>query len=378
MLTPVNSDSINTETKPPRPFRALIAASGTGGHLLPAVYIAQALRRRAPEAEILFVGSGKPLEGEIIDKAGFSRRAIRIVGLKHRGIKGAFEFLGLLPSATLEVWSLLREFSPHVVIGVGGYATVLPIILGRMRGVRTWIHEAERRPGMANYALSFIAERVSVAFHDAAIPCASKKVFTGQPVRSEIAAMRSEEREVPSPPRHLLILGGSQGAQALDQLGEVLAPWFGSIGLKIYHQCRAENQAALTSAYQASGVLHRVESFIQDLVPAYRWADLVLCRAGAGTIMEIGVVNLPTIFVPYPHAQGNHQLANARVLADVGKAVIEEEGEDFTVRIRRAIEKLIDPHEYMAMKARPLVGRPVDAADEIARRCVSRLDNDSD
>ena len=345
--------------------KILIAASGTGGHLFPAVDIAKAFKKLVPNCEVEFVGSGRYLEAEIIDKAGFKRHIIDIVGLKQRGIMGMIQFLRLLPKALFQGWHIISEFKPDLVIGVGGYVSVLPIVLAWLRGLPTWIHEAERRPGMANKFLAYIAYRISVAFKDAKVPCLSKVVYTGQPVREVFKEIAKEEKFI-DVPRNLLITGGSQGAKAIDLVAQKLADYFKEHNLNIRHQCRSENMEAIKEAYSQKNINAEVFDFIEDLPATYRWCDLIIARSGAGSTMEIGVINRPAIFIPFPFAQGNHQLKNAQILADAGKAIIVEEGENFAERLKSALDTLLNPENYHKMREIHYESRSLNAAESIA------------
>lgn len=356
-------------TDPNEAPRILIAASGTGGHLFPALYIALAFQRADPRARIAFIGSGRPLEAKLIDSRGYTRHVIRTVGVMNRGLRGVVEYLLTVPLAVLETQRILRQFSPHIVIGVGGYVSVWPVVLGRLGGAFTWIHEGELKPGLANWLLSLVAHRTSIAFEQARMPSWARVVYTGHPVRPELRDL-SCDWERGAVPRRLLVMGGSQGAQAIDEACEALSAKFISWGFEIMHQTRPENVDRLKASYEKAGVKASVLPFIDDLARAFEWCDLVLSRAGAGAVMELGVVNKPAILVPYPHAQGNHQLANARTLCDAGKALIVEQGSDFELRLSKALEQLRDPSEYAAFLSRPGVTRSTSAADEIVRNCL--------
>jgi UDP-N-acetylglucosamine--N-acetylmuramyl-(pentapeptide) pyrophosphoryl-undecaprenol N-acetylglucosamine transferase len=352
--------------------RILIAASGTGGHLMPALYIAQAIQKKSPQADIEFLGSGRPLEETVLGKAGFKRSVVDIVGLKKRGLSGALQFLTKLPAAVFKTKSILARHRPHVVIGVGGYVTFLPVVLGWLSGVPAWIHEAERKPGMANLVLSYFAKKISVAFEDSSIPNRHKTLVTGQPVRPELIALGAEPHEISIRPR-LLVMGGSQGARAIDEALGAMADWLKERGIEVWHQCRPENEVPVREAYAKAGVSAQVASFIENVEPAYRWCDIVLARSGAGTVMEIGVVNRPAILVPYPHAQANHQLTNAKTLSSKGKAIVIEEGQDFSQRLQKALSELLNPERYQAMRGLPLVGRKVSAAEAIAEGVLALI-----
>lgn len=347
-----------------RPLRVLIAASGSGGHLFPALHIARAIVAESSGAVIEFVGSGRPLEAKLIDPHGFKRHVVPITGIKQRGIKGVLDFALAVPRAVWRLGRVLRELRPDVVVGVGGYVSVLPVLLGRLRGIPTWIHEAELKPGLANGFLSLFADKISVAFADAAIKRRSAVVYTGHPVRAGLAEVRRmTPREKLS---RLLVLGGSQGATAIDRVVGEIAPVLAARGIEVWHQCRPENVLAVQRAYTEAGVVARVDSFIDDVSAAFAWSDVVVSRSGASALMETSVVNIPAIFVPYPFAQGNHQRANAEVLVRAGKALLVEEGDSFADRLGRALGDIFTPERYAAILGAPYEARSVDAAKRIA------------
>jgi UDP-N-acetylglucosamine--N-acetylmuramyl-(pentapeptide) pyrophosphoryl-undecaprenol N-acetylglucosamine transferase len=221
-------------------------------------------------------------------------------------------------------------------------------------------------PGMANSFLRFFATKISVTFAQAELARSSKSVLTGHPVRPGLAT--SEPSAAPGPAaRRLLILGGSQGAKAVDQALVELLPFLKQHQLEIQHQCRTDSLDSLTTAYQAAGIRAQVCPFIHDLNASYAWADIILSRSGAGACAEVAIVNKPTILVPYPHAQAGHQLANARIIVEAGKALLCEEGPGFGERLRQALEALLDPAQYHAMHARPRLQRGQSAAQQIAQ-----------
>lgn len=362
--------------------RVLIAASGTGGHLIPALHIAHALQAAAPGVQIEFIGSGRPLEQKIIAGAGFRINVISAAGIKRLGLRGLIRSLVLAPKAVLQVFALFRRFKPNLVIGVGGYVTFLPVTIARVMRVPTWIHEAELQPGMANAILACYATRVSVAFERSSIRAGARRIFTGHPVRPELLSVPPANVETggqgPDPvsagrPRKILVLGGSQGADALDRACVELAALFRERELEVLHQCRAENMKLVEDAYRAAGVSARVIPFIEDMPAAYAWCDLILGRAGAGAVMEIAIVNRPAILVPYPFAQGDHQAANAATLVERHKAIMVRENAgsgDFVMRLRDALETILSPERYQSMLAAE-AARRVDAAQIIARESLA-------
>lgn len=355
------------------PLRVLIAASGSGGHLLPAVFIARGFQRQAAgrPLEILFVGSGRPLEERIVGGAGFQRTVIAMSGVKGVGLIGLLRTVARLPGAMIATWKLLDTFKPSLIVGVGGYASVLPVLLGAVFNIPTWIHEAEISPGVANRFLARFATRISTAFERCDL-AGEKVIHTGHPVRETIATVGA--RAPGTPPARLLVLGGSQGATAIDEALVALGPTLEKRGLTIWHQCRAEALQRVREGYAATGGTARVEPFIEDMAAAYTWSDLIISRAGAGAVMEIGAVNRPTIFVPFPSSQGNHQLHNARTLEARGKALIVEQGERFQERLHAAIATLLEQATYDRMLQQDAVRRSLTAADEIARGGIRLID----
>ncbi len=353
-----------------RELTILVTASGSGGHLFPAAFIIQAIKELNASTTIRFIGSGRELEREIVGARGVPLDAIDVVGLKNRGIRGILQFLWKLPSALFCTRRLLNQIQPDVVIGVGGYATVLPVLLARLRGVPTWIHEAERRPGLANYLLSFVATRVSVAFEDTVLPLPKKKVFTGHPLRPDLVELADKAPQF-GLPLHVLVLGGSQGADSMDRAMIDIAPQLSVQDCEILHQARPSNVEFVRAGYREAGCKAQVIPFIADMKEAFRWAHLVVSRSGAGSVMEIGVVNRPAILVPFPFSQGNHQEVNANLLAERGKAIVVSEGDAFPSRLHAAILKLSDPTEYRAMVERPAMDRSKCAARTIAQQAMA-------
>ncbi len=353
-------------------MKALIAASGSGGHLFPAVYIAQALKELRPDTEITFVGSGRPLEERILSSAGSKVLNLPVQGLKNRGFKGLLQFICSLPQALLQTAAIFRSERPDIVIGVGGYVTFLPVVFARLKNLPSWIHEAELKPGLANYVLSFFASKISVALEEAVMPSPKKVVFTGHPVRRGIEGARSFE-PLKHDPQNVLILGGSQGAQALDSALPALATLITEHNLKIIHQCRKDNVEKVKQAYSSAQIEAEIVSFIDDMTTAYNWADIIISRSGAGSVMEIGIVNKPAVLVPFPHAQGDHQKANAMILVNDGKAFLCEEGPQFLERIRAVLEKVLDLQIYNQMKLSQGQTRTRDAAKKIAEGCLELI-----
>lgn len=350
--------------KPQR--RIIVAASGTGGHLIPAMHIVTALKKVDPNCAIEFIGAGRPLEEKLIVDKGYTRHTIASAGVKRRKLVGVFQFLARLPKGISQISSLYRSFNPDIVVGVGGYVSVLPIIVARLKGVPTWIHEAERQPGLANRVLGYFADRMSTAFEDTKVGGRVTIVHTGHPVREELAKVDSVTVR-PDAPKHLLVLGGSQGARGLDESVPHLASLLSERKIEVVHQCRPDAMELVVNSYRAAGIAAHVVSFIDDMAGAYDWSDVIISRAGASSVAEISCVNRPAIFVPYPFQQGTHQTDNARVLVDHKKGIlVEETAPDFAGRLKEALARLLDPNVFKDMKDAPGPNRSTNAASAIA------------
>ena len=352
------------------PRRIIVAASGTGGHLIPAMHIVQALTRVDPGCIVEFIGAGRPLEEKLIVEKGYARHTIASAGVKRRRLTGAVQFIARLPKGVSQILALYKSFKPDVVVGVGGYVSVLPVIVARFKGIPTWIHEAERSPGLANRVLGYFADRMSTAFSDTKVRGRAKVVHTGHPVREELQTVdRTTIRD--DAPRHLLVLGGSQGARGLDEAVPHLASVLVSRKIEVVHQCRPDAMDLVVNSYRAAGIPAHVVNFIDDMAGAYQWSDVIISRAGASSVAEISCVNRPTIFVPYPFQQGTHQTDNAQVLVDKKKALLVEETQpEFAARLKESLEKLLTPSTFKEMKEAPADSPATQAAQAIAEGII--------
>ncbi len=308
--------------------RLVIAAGGTGGHVFPALAVAQALARQGVAVE--WVGSNRGLEARVVrDQAGFPLTELTVQGLRGRGLAGLLGLpIGLMHSL-IDCWRVLARVRPGLVLVFGGYVSFPVGLAARLQGRPLWVHEQNAVMGTANRWLARLAQRVFTSF-PATQHAPASAVCVGNPVREALTVLppaparaRGEDQ-----PLRLLVLGGSLGAHALNQaLPSVVAGlqpvW--PQGLEVWHQTGASEEAAVRQAYAAQSVVlknPRVEAFIDDMAAAYQWADLVVCRAGASTVAELAAVGLPAVFVPLPHAIDDHQTANAQALVQAGAALL--------------------------------------------------------
>ncbi len=308
-------------------MRLLLAGGGTGGHLFPAVALAEQLRREEPAAEVLFVGTERGLEYRLLPELGWPLRTIPMSGWAGLGFGARFRALGGLVKSLGQSRRIISEFHPDVVVGVGGYASVPVLLAARLKGVPYLIHEQNAWPGLANRLLGRWAKRICLSFAEAGQAFRrTPVVVTGNPVR---AAMESCP-PLPEGPPLLLVFGGSHGARAINRALVAALPqlerWRGT--LQIIHQAGAKEVEPVREGYRSAGwVEAEVVPFITDMATAYARSSLVVCRAGATTLAELTACGRPAVLIPYPFAASNHQATNAATLASRGAAIMIEERE---------------------------------------------------
>jgi len=305
--------------------RLVVTTGGTGGHIFPALAVAAEVKRREPEARVLFLGGPGP-EAELALRAGVEFKALPASGVLGKGVKSLLATVWVGKGVILATRAL-RRFRPQVVIGFGGYAGFCPVLAAALLGLPTAVHEQNSVPGVTNRVLGKLVRRVFVSFEDRPKHFPAAKVrHTGNPVRAEIAAVS----HTPGAGRNLLVLGGSQGARGLNDLVVDALPQLTSARVNILHQAGRSDLERVRAVYRSSGAFEgQVHGFVEDMAEAYAWADLALCRAGASTIFELAATGTPAVLVPFPYAAHDHQRVNARHLEALGAAVLAEQ-EQFT------------------------------------------------
>lgn len=316
--------------------RVLFAAGGTGGHLFPAIAVADQLLLEQPDAQVLFVGGKRGMEQRVIGGRAYPLETLEVGQLKGAGISKRIGTLVGLPGATTRALILLRRFRPNVVVGAGGYVSGPVVIAARLLGCPVVLLEQNAIPGMTTRLLARFADRIVVSFAEAAahLPRRQRIAHLGNPIRPDLVARLSRRSTAAGgsrrPAHHqLLVLGGSQGARPINELATAAAPRLAAAlpDLRIVHQCGAADLAWVRQRYRDAGVRARVEAFIDDMATAYAESGLALSRSGATTLAELMVAGLPAVLVPFPQAADDHQTVNARVLADVHAAVVLDQSE---------------------------------------------------
>jgi UDP-N-acetylglucosamine--N-acetylmuramyl-(pentapeptide) pyrophosphoryl-undecaprenol N-acetylglucosamine transferase len=352
--------------------RLLITGGGTGGHLFPALAALEALRRRRPDAEVLFVGATRGVEASILPRKGHAFRGLDVSHVMGAGPLHRLRVGLSLPGVVWRARALLRDFRPGVVLGVGGYASVPTVIAAGLERIPIVMHEQNAYPGLANRWLARWATAVAVSFEGAAGHFPRGRVtVTGNPVRADIGpgdARAARTRLGLDPERFtVLVFGGSQGAHRLNAaVRDALPALGGGGGLQFVHGTGARDHGELQQAYREQRVPARAEPFVEDMATAYQAADFVLCRAGAGTIFELAAVGRPALLVPYPYAANDHQRLNAEALVEAGGAwlLLDQycDGQRIAASLQAAQEK---PDQLAAMAAKARTLARADAADRM-------------
>lgn len=353
---------------PRRPV--LIMAGGTGGHVYPALAVAEHLRGLG--VPLLWLGTRRGLEARVVPARGFTLLTIRIGGLRGKGWFSWVTSPAKLLLALLHALALLVRNRPAVVLGMGGFASGPGGVAAWLMRVPLLIHEQNAVLGLTNQLLAPLAVRAMEAFPGTFAPN-RHAAATGNPVRAEFTETSPPAQRLAAPAGRLrvLVLGGSLGARALNEIVPAALARMPREGLEIRHQTGAHDVQRTEQAYREAGLPAQVLPYIEDVAAAYRWADVAVCRAGALTIAEIAAVGLAAVLVPYPFAVDDHQTANARYLVDAGAAVLLPQPELSAERLaeilqdlRRSRPRLID----MAERARKL-SRP-EATAQVAQLCL--------
>ncbi|MFC1883328.1 undecaprenyldiphospho-muramoylpentapeptide beta-N-acetylglucosaminyltransferase [Thermodesulfobacteriota bacterium] len=303
-------------------FRCLIAGGGTGGHVFPAIAVVNELRKRFDHAEVLFVAGRKRMESDILARHGFKIVSIDVEGLKGRGWKKGLAVLISLPRCLIQAATVIKSFSPSVVLGVGGYSSGPVCLSARLLGIPTGIHEQNTYPGLTNRLLSRVVDRIFVSFEQSRPYFSNRSVLlTGNPVRENLFTYEEKVREK-NENFSILILGGSQGARSINKVLPGCLEYLNGKGvrLKVLHQTGKADFKKVMVEYQSRGLEGEIVPFIEDMKSAYHNADLVVSRAGATTIFELAAAGKPSILVPYPHAANKHQEINAKSMVQNGGA----------------------------------------------------------
>ncbi len=345
----------------------LVMAGGTGGHVYPALAVADYLRENG--IKVVWLGTRSGLEARVAPNSGFDIRWMNVSGLRGKGLKRYLSMPFILLRAIVQGLKIVRDVQPDAILGMGGFASGPGAVSGWILRKPLLIHEANASAGLTNRLLAPFARRIMCGFPGTrGLP--DRAEWTGNPIRTQIQPCNagSERDSV----LHLLVVGGSQGARVFNRnLPEFLSDLIARQKISVWHQCGRAQRGVVSDSYQKHGVDVRVDEFIDHMGDAYCWSDLVLCRAGAMTVAELCVAGVASVLVPFPFAAGDHQTANARFLTRHGAATLVEESRFDKATIDRLLTDLGEDRSRVRMmgeRARDLAR--TDATDTVGKVCM--------
>ncbi len=351
----------------------VLAGGKTGGHLFPGVAVADEFTRLRPDARVTFVGTEEGIEARVIPDSPYELELVDVSPLKGGSLINRASSLASLPGSGLKARRLLRRLEPDIVVSLGGYAAGPVTLVAALAKIPTALMEQNSYPGLTNRLLSRFVDHAFLTFDETADHLGDVPTSTpGNPVRRSLLEMAdSFQYEAPEAgaPFHILIIGGSGGAGSFNRH---IPSWLSSMGelaarLHVRHQAGNGRADEVLPGYADFSGQADVIEFIDDMAAAYRWCDLLICRAGASTIAEVLNLGIPAIYVPFPHAADDHQRTNARSVVEAGAGVMIDDSELDSDRSRNLLTGFMNNPvalENLASRAREL-GRP-EAGIEIA------------
>jgi UDP-N-acetylglucosamine--N-acetylmuramyl-(pentapeptide) pyrophosphoryl-undecaprenol N-acetylglucosamine transferase len=361
-------------------MRCVIAGGGTGGHLFPGMAIAEAFFEREKGNEVLFIGTERGIEAKVLRGGKFPLRTIKAKPLQGKSLLEKAEAIWSLPMAIYQARSILKEFHPQLVLGVGGYASGPTLLAAYSLGMKRAIQEQNVMPGMTNRILKRFSQRIFVSFEEAKKYFPEEKTFvTGNPIRKEFfTSLEKSEGEMKKKDRFtVFIFGGSGGAHRINRaMIEALDHLQGMKSfLKIIHQTGRGDLDFVSKAYREKGFDALVKPFVEDMATTYQISDLVICRSGASTVAELAVCGKAALLIPYPYAAHHHQLINAKKLVDLGAARMILDQELNGENIAQILVHLYDHPEKSARMEEAIqrLARP-KAAEEIVDHCYALVE----
>jgi UDP-N-acetylglucosamine--N-acetylmuramyl-(pentapeptide) pyrophosphoryl-undecaprenol N-acetylglucosamine transferase len=351
--------------------RIVIMAGGTGGHVFPALAVAELLMEKG--WRVSWLGTQKGLESRVIPENGIEIDWLSVAGVRGKGLTAKITSVFMLFKACVQALNILRKRKPDVVLGMGGFVAGPGGLMAKLLDIPLIIHEQNRIPGTTNRLLARMSNQVLEAFPGSFSEKVKAKC-TGNPLRQRFLTALENRHQLSESEVRILIFGGSQGAQILNETVPEAIAEFQRSGLamqsvQIKHQTGAAMLSQVESRYQALGIKAETNAFIDNMVAAYQWADLVICRAGAMTVSEIAAMGVPAIFIPLPGAIDDHQTANARYLTDVGAGLLLMQNDLNPVTLAEHITKALKKWAVMSVAAQHCAR--LDATAVVAGYCIA-------
>ncbi|RUO26620.1 undecaprenyldiphospho-muramoylpentapeptide beta-N-acetylglucosaminyltransferase [Aliidiomarina minuta] len=347
----------------------LILAGGTGGHVFPALAVAEQLREQG--YQVSWAGTEERLEARVVPAAGFAFYSMPQQGLRGRGIAGWLAAPWRISGSVAQARQLMKKLQPDLVVGFGGYTAGPGGIAAWLSKVPLLIHEQNAAPGMTNKLLSRFAQRTLLGFKAAADKL-KQGIWVGNPVRQDICDLIEAPQKPVNDTLQLLIIGGSLGAEVLNQNVPVALQKWTDPELRITHQVGKGREQETVQRYQQAGPGVKVEvvEFIEDMAAAYQQADLVLCRAGALTVAELACAGVASILVPYPYAVDDHQTRNAEVLVSAQAAILLPQSQLNASSLFSVLQELaIDPERLQHMGEQAKTVASSESTQKIVQHC---------
>ena len=368
--------------------KVLFAAGGTGGHVFPAIAVADAMKSLEPELEIAFVGAAHGNESNWVKNAGYRFILLDIDFIKCASLGRKIKNICSLPGCAKKAAKILEEEKPDLVIGSGGYVSGPLVYVAAHKGFNTAILEQNAIPGLTNRILSHFVDKIYTSFEDTAKLPSKKVVCIGNPVRAAVLAniaqqntkswntMTCENTPIKDGCMNILVFGGSQGAMKLNTdvplaLAKLSPEMRGNIS--VFHQTGKNKLEETQKAYKDAGIHVETSEFIDDMGSAYAWADLLICRSGASSLAEIKAAGKASILVPFPHAAHNHQEKNADAMVSIG-ASIKVLNDDVASKLPEILSDLYEHRDKIETMAKAaLDSAKPDAAKDIAKKMSGEL-----
>jgi len=357
--------------------RIALAAGGTGGHVYPAVAVAEAFAARCEPAEVFFIGSHAGVEAGVVAHTPYPFYAIAAAPVFGVGVRGQAHMLRSLAAGIVQGRRLLMRQRPDAVIGFGGYVCAGSLIAARSLRIPTALHEANAVPGLANQLLARVVDRVYLGMRAAWQPRTA--VFTGNPVRAQVRHAAAATRRPPdgSRPYRILVIGGSLGSPFLNRHAPDLLQRLQLAGMRVEvrHQTGPTDAVLVDERYGAAGIAHLVTPYIDDVAEAYMWADVALTTAGAATLAELSLTGLPGVLVPLSHAARDHQTENAVAFGNATAAPWMRESDWNLDDLSQRITGLLGDRERWIAASRTVAAAAVsDAAERLAADCIAMVE----
>ncbi len=341
--------------------RIVIMAGGTGGHVFPALAVAETLIENG--WQVSWLGTHKGLESRVIPERGIEIDWLAVAGVRGKGLFSKVSAVGKLMQACVQATRILRQRQPDVVLGMGGFVAGPGGAMAKLMGIPLVIHEQNRIPGTTNRLLASHATRVLEAFPNSFKPSV-KATCTGNPLRKAFLTTTAKKHRDDARIK-LLIIGGSQGAQILNEIVPLAVANLADLQIK--HQTGSAMQEQVAEHYRQLGIDADVNAFFADMVGIYQWADVIIARAGAMTVSEVSALGLAAIFIPLPTAIDDHQTANARYLSDHNASILLPQKDLTAQSLATAIQQAVQQQSELSQAAKQLAR--LNATEVVASIC---------